>query len=137
MRPTNAVHLPRIPMQTMQHPQSTQPTTIKSLREEITMRLHIFAIYDSAAGAYMRPFFTRSDPEALREFGNLCNNADHPIGAHPEDYSLCRIGSWDDVSGHINGEKPVTLRTALEAYAQSREIDPKQLLMLDQNLPEA
>ena len=55
------------------------------------MRLNVYTIFDSAAGAYMRPFFMQSDGQALRSFTDIATDKDHEIGKHPEDYSLYRI----------------------------------------------
>lgn len=65
------------------------------------MRLNIYAIYDKAVNAYMRPFFLQADGQAMRAFGDMANDKDHDIGRHPEDFSLFRIGSFDDNSGEI------------------------------------
>ena len=56
------------------------------------MLLNVYSVYDTAAAAYTRPFFLPSDAEALRQFGDICIDREHPIGKHPEDYYLVRIG---------------------------------------------
>jgi hypothetical protein len=64
-------------------------------------KLIAFAIYDVAAGAYMRPFFLPSDAMAIRTFKDICSDAEHPVGAHPDDYSLFRIGGFDEDKGKL------------------------------------
>ncbi len=86
------------------------------------MNLNIYCIFDTAAGAYMRPFFAQSDAEATRSFTDIATDAEHPIGAHPEDYSLNRIGTYNDQTAWINAEKTQCLATALERVAATRQI---------------
>jgi len=86
------------------------------------MRLNIYSIYDTASGLYSRPFFCQSDGEASRSFQDLATDAEHPVGKHPEDYSLFRLGVFSDLEGSFNDEKNECLSTGLETVAQSRNI---------------
>ena len=98
------------------------------------MRLNVYSIFDVAAGAYARPFFLQSDAAALRAFGDEAVGADNPISAHPEDYSLFRIGYWDDNKGKLVGESPECLATALEVVAQRQKVDRAAVHELDKEL---
>jgi hypothetical protein len=64
------------------------------------MQLVICSVFDSAAGAYNRPFFSPSDGLAVRGFRDEVNrNApDNPMFAHPSDFSLFSLGVFDDSS---------------------------------------
>ncbi len=86
------------------------------------MNLNIYCVFDCAAAAYMRPFFAQSDAEALRSFTDISIDADHPIGAHPEDYSLHRIGIYNDQTAVITPEDKQCLATAQERVASTRKI---------------
>lgn len=66
----------------------------------------VFAIYDRAVGAYMQPFFSRSKGEALRSLAQAIGDAKHPFAQVPTDYTLFKIGSWDDVKGTMFGGAP-------------------------------
>lgn len=59
------------------------------------------SVYDKAVGVYGRPMFLRSDGEAVRVFQDEVNReaADNMLHKHPEDYSLHRVGTWDDDTG--------------------------------------
>jgi hypothetical protein len=81
------------------------------------MKINIYTIFDSASAAYMRPFFAQSDGQATRSFGDIARDEKHEIGKHPEDYSLWRIGTFDDNSSEINPETKTCLATALELVA--------------------
>ena len=71
------------------------------------MRTFGYSVFDSASDTYDRPFFAQSDGQAMRSFGDIAVNAEHPIGQHPADYTLFRVGSWDDNEGKLEGESPV------------------------------
>ena len=81
-----------------------------------------FAIYDSCSGVYDRPWFARSEAEAVRGFSGLAQNADHIIGQHPEHFKLYRIGTFDDNTGQFDGVAPVHVANAHELVASSREV---------------
>ena len=66
------------------------------------MRWFMYAVYDTAAGVYDRPFVGRSDGEAVRSFQDIANDKEHPIGKHPEHYSLHSVGVYDDNTGDID-----------------------------------
>lgn len=84
------------------------------------MKKVICSVYDKRAEFFDRPFTAQSNGEMIRAFTDIAVNADHPIGQHPEDYSLYRIGYFDDVSGLITPEDPILLINGLEAVQQSR-----------------
>lgn len=100
------------------------------------MRLNVYSVFDVAAGAYARPFFLQSDAAAIRTFCDVALNPEDAIGAHPEDYSLFRVGHWDDQKGKLVGESPECLSTALEAIARARKVDSAAVHNLDQELSE-
>ncbi len=98
------------------------------------MKLNMYSIYDTAAACYTRPFYMQSDGQAMRSFTDISSDADHEIGKHPEDYSLHRIGVWDDSNARTHSEKPECLSTALEAIANSRAVNPNNLEVFDKNI---
>lgn len=65
------------------------------------MRLHIFSVFDTKAKAYLPPFFLPSDEVATRAFRDCVNSNDHQFGKHPEDYTLHRLGTFEDSEGQI------------------------------------
>ena len=91
------------------------------------MILTMYAIYDTAARVYKQPFFMRADGEALRGFEHLAVSNENDIGKHPEDYSLFRIGRFDDNKGAVEPQAPECIATALELVAKARQIMPGQL----------
>lgn len=78
------------------------------------MRMKIYAIFDTAVGAFNQPFFARSDMEAKRAFISSCTKGPHRDTAL--DSILFHIGSYNDENGSIQGEeKPYKLFTGTEA----------------------
>ena len=61
----------------------------------------MYTVFDSKASAFKPPFFLSSDGEALRAFGDACNNEQHDLGKHPEDYTLFKLGEYDDNKASI------------------------------------
>ena len=84
------------------------------------MKLNAYTIYDVASGVYMRPFFSQADGQAVRGFKDIATDADHEVGKHPEDYTLYRIGSFNDTTGKMEGEELEKLTTGLECVSADR-----------------
>ncbi len=97
------------------------------------MKLNAYTIYDVAAGTYSRPYYTGSDGEATRAFKDIATDAEHPIGAHPEDYTLYRTGSFNDSTGKMEGEQLEKLTTGLQCVHQDRNPDQAQLKLATEN----
>lgn len=65
------------------------------------MKLQIFAVYDSVAGAYLQPFFMHNVPSALRALQDVLSDPNHTFNKHAEDYHLAVLGEYDDGNGVI------------------------------------
>ncbi len=78
------------------------------------MLMHVYSFFDTASGAYMRPFVAQADGEATRVFDDLVADREHPMGKHPEDYSIFRVGSFNDQNGALTVEPPECLVTGME-----------------------
>ena len=95
------------------------------------MRSFMFSVFDSCAGFYDRPFVARDDASAVRSFGDIACDAEHPIGKHPEHYLLFRVGVFDDQTGDVVPEVPVCIAKAHELVVASRVVDPDNLVAFD------
>lgn len=60
------------------------------------MKLNIYTIFDRAAKAFVPPFYQKQDGEAIRSFEDAINLPGHPMFTHPEDYTLYKLGVFDD-----------------------------------------
>ena len=84
------------------------------------MKKQIYAIFDTASGVYV-PTFADADGIVTREFQDLCNNPESPYGQHPEDYSIFRLGVFDDQTGKLDDENNTCLATGLELVALTKQ----------------
>ena len=98
------------------------------------MKLNAYTIYDVASGVYMRPFFSQADGQAVRGFKDIACDADHEIGKHPEDYTLYRIGAFNDTTGKMEGEELEKLATALEMVTSSRQVNQDNIEQLHKEI---
>ena len=92
------------------------------------MKLNAYTIYDVASGVYMRPFFSQADGQAVRGFKDIATDAEHEVGKHPEDYTLYRIGTYNDTKGELKGEELEKLATGLEMVSQDRNPNQQDLI---------
>lgn len=74
------------------------------------MKWEMFAVYDSKARCFFAPFTSQSVATARRAFAAAVNAA-HDHGAtmiqqHPEDFTLFRVGSFDDDTGVMTAMQP-------------------------------
>lgn len=78
------------------------------------MKLHIYSVYDQAAGAFITPFFQQNDGLAIRAFQGLVNSDDkNNVSQYPDQFTLFKIGEFDDLEGNIIGTDPISLGLAL------------------------
>lgn len=65
------------------------------------MKLKVYSLFDSAAGAYTQPFFMHNDGLAIRAFSDNVNADNNNVSYHPDQFTLFQVGEWDDISGEI------------------------------------
>ncbi len=94
------------------------------------MKVQCYAIFDTCAGIYEKPFFSTTDDLVKREFQDAATAAECPISKHPEHYSLWRLGNFDNNTGKILDEANECLWNAVEAIAQAQNVNPQAQLEL-------
>lgn len=78
------------------------------------MNYAVYGIFDNVAGHFLAPFLMRSEGEALRTFKDLVNEEGTPLNKNPEDYTLYKLGTWNEITGEYDGGKiRVTEATAV------------------------
>lgn len=83
--------------------------------------LRLYAIYDSQAQAYLRPFTAQGDGDAIRAFMDSCaDEQSSPMGQHPGDYTLYFVGRFLEASAHLENQENVRLISGLEALTLFR-----------------
>lgn len=65
------------------------------------MKLAAFSVFDSKAKAFGTPFFASNDQVALRMFSASINSGDSYVAKFPADFTLFRVGDWDDEHGAL------------------------------------
>lgn len=78
------------------------------------MKLVVFSVYDEKACFFGGPFYAKTDGEAIRSFNAAVQDSGSSIGMFPSDFSLYRIGSFDDGSGALEAVTPVFLSRGSE-----------------------
>jgi hypothetical protein len=95
------------------------------------MKLNVYSLFDSAAKAYTQPFFAHNDGLAIRMFqDNVNSEQENNISKHPDQFTLFKIGEFDDATGEIKTDVVKSLGTGLE-YKNSPDIseDIAQLII--------
>lgn len=78
------------------------------------MIYNVYAVLDRKAGVYALPFFCPNDAVAMRHFDAAAYDPQQLMSKYPEDFSLVKLGQYDDEAGIIEGEvQPVHMKTAM------------------------
>ena len=74
------------------------------------MKINMYSIHDSAAQAFLPPFYQNNNELAIRAFTAAVNgHGDQSIKMNPEQFTLYLIGMFDDATGMILAEAPEAL----------------------------
>ena len=65
------------------------------------MKKPMFAVFDNTAKMYGTPFLEITDGTAIRLMQDTAKG-DHPFARHPQDFTLTRLGMFDEETGEIN-----------------------------------
>lgn len=73
---------------------------------EVLVKKVYYAVYDRKAEMFSSPFLEVKDGTAIRAVQDVViNQSDHAFAKHPSDFSLHRLGVFDDETGIIEGQK--------------------------------
>lgn len=76
----------------------------------------VYSVYDLKGEGFSQPIFAVNDRVAMRLFGDAVKDPETPVGRHPEDFALFRVGVWNSENGQLAGtESPIPVWTGLEA----------------------
>lgn len=100
------------------------------------MKLQVYAVYDSAVGAYMAPFYARQKGEAIRGFTDLANDEKTNVARHPSQFSLFFLGEFDDTNGLLSAAvAPERVVGAHEVRSQEEDMHMPSSLKPPRGLP--
>ena len=94
----------------------------------------LYAIFDRASGVYDGPLRGQADGVVVREFTDMCVGDTHKISQHPEDYTLFKLGEFNDGTGELEPMTPVKLINGAEAVANSRKVNGAKLQEVDKEI---
>lgn len=77
--------------------------------------LNMYSVLDSKTESYGSPFSAQTNASAIRDFTTVANNKETQIGAHPEDFCLVHLGSFDPHTGTID-VLPVPAKLGLASH---------------------
>lgn len=66
----------------------------------------IYTVKDKAVEAFLQPFFSPTLGSAVRAIGAALADPEHTFSKNMEDYTLWRIGTFDDVTGQLMRLEP-------------------------------
>lgn len=69
------------------------------------MIVQIFAVRDSKAEIFGRPYFSVAVGAGVRAFADAVNDKTSEYSRHPDDYTLFLIGEFNDHSGELMPKK--------------------------------
>lgn len=62
----------------------------------------VFVVFDSCAKAYLSPFTGVTTAQAKRAFLNTTKRPDSLFHSNPQDFTLFKLGSFDDLTAQFN-----------------------------------
>lgn len=74
----------------------------------------LFTVYDEKAEVFLPPFFVPTIGIATRAFSDAVNSPEHQFGKHPQDYTLFRLGYFDDSNAEMVSDDKKTLGNGVE-----------------------
>lgn len=92
------------------------------------MILNIYSLFDQAAEAFTQPFFMHNDGLAIRAFQDNINATDTNVGQHPEQFTLYKLGTYDDTNGSIEPSVPTSIALGQELVNPTEKDNTKKLL---------
>jgi len=75
-------------------------------------KLLLFTVFDSKAEGYLQPFFAVTEAVALRMFMTAVEDPQHDFHRFAEDYTMFRIGEFDQAEGVLVSEIGVCVAKA-------------------------
>ena len=81
------------------------------------MKVNLYAVFDRCSGVYDGPIAGRADAEMVRNFSHMCGNKESKISQTPEDFTLFKVGSWNDGTGELEDMVPEKLINGAEAVS--------------------
>lgn len=72
------------------------------------MKLLIFSVHDSKAGAFIAPYYAGTFSTGIRAFQNACNDPNSIFCTNPGDFTLFELGTFDPETAKIEVKETAT-----------------------------
>lgn len=97
------------------------------------MKFNIYTIFDSKANAYIRPEYRRSDEEMFAAIYETAKNPESGFHKHPDDYTVYRLGTFDEENAVIEYTGPQAIGTVLDirAYMSKKHMAAMRRLKME------
>ena len=76
--------------------------------------LGFYSVKDVKAGAWLPPFHAPTDAVAVRSIQDAVNDPDHVFSKHAEDFSLWKVGIFDQARGELEPYESIQLVKLVE-----------------------
>ena len=84
--------------------------------------MKLYTIRDATLGKFFtKLFMLHNDAQAKRVFQAAIIGGDETMAANPDDYTLYRVGAYDDTTGIPIGHDPERVQTGLEALTSAMQ----------------
>ncbi len=85
------------------------------------MKIGIYTIKDAQAAVFMKPTFFQTEEIAKRTFLQAVMNPNETMGQFPADYTLYKVGQYDDESGTPQPQDPLRICNGEEILNKKKE----------------
>lgn len=92
------------------------------------MKSIVYTIADLKANRSIAPLVRDNDEIAIRDFTNMINatpGPDNPFAQNPEDFTLYRIGTWDDETRELQGRDAYRLCNGNDVKTSQEPLEEK------------
>lgn len=76
--------------------------------------LNLYAVKDVKSQLFNNPFVQKTDGTAIRTFATACEDKNTDLNKYPSDFSLYRIGTYDEESGKLSQDQIMQVANASE-----------------------
>jgi len=84
---------------------------------------NLYTVYDVKANIHNNPMVQNNNAEAMRTFAQLANDEKTFISKYPEDYQLCLVGEYDELTGRIVGIEQIQILCRAIDFVEIKETE--------------
>lgn len=89
--------------------------------------MYLYTVLDSESKTHIAPFAMKTNRDAIEGFRLVANDEKTDYNKFPNDYSLIKIGSFDERQGTLESQAPEKLICAADLISKIRTEQPEGL----------